>query len=334
MTKTIDKPESAELVKKTPTISERFQQDVEKQFAAQLGAGRRFSEMEKRLTQHVFLKVDQALKAAEEKRTKGWPAEKLAKATEDARAFTWNHIDRAKLALDTVHRVSLGLDALIPNHIWPVTYFNSAKNLYDVDLRIGYVGHDFVARKHALEAPLSVVYELVFSTDTFKALPRSSSRDSEGYEFEISSPFDRGAIVGGFGYIAFEDPRKNRLVLVTMRDFKRSMDASPSSFWKDNDVEMHYKTVVHRTAAKIALDPAKVNSEALAAVTAAEYDREDAIDVEAKVNANTITIETPKARKPVEEEFPEDLPDELTEEEKAAAIRRDQEEAGLFEPGF
>src|SRR5690606_11354912 len=186
----------------------------------------------------------------------------------------WHNVDRQKLALDTVHRVSLGLDALIPNHISPVFYWNSKKNCYDVDLSIGYVGRDFIAREHALEVPVGIVYELVYSTDTFKALPKSAARDVEAYEFEITSPFDRGEIVGGFGYIIYDDPRKNRLVLVTKRDFRRSQGSSKSNFWQNHDVEMHLKTVVHRTATKVPLDPRKVNAAAFAAITAEDYQDE------------------------------------------------------------
>lgn len=247
------KSEQAEITRQPAAASARFQADVERQFEAELGRGRQFTDFEKRLTQHMFLKVDQALKAAEERRKQG-------------KEFNWNTIDRQKLALDTVHRVSLGLDALIPNHIWPVTYWNTKKNAYDVDLRIGYVGQDYVARAHAMEPPLQILYELVHSSDTFKALPRSGSREVEGYEFEINSPFDRGAIVGGFGYLVYDDPRKNRLILVTERDFARSKKASKSSFWADNDVEMHLKTVYHRVASRIPLDPQKVNATAAAAL--------------------------------------------------------------------
>lgn len=249
------------------TVSTRFLADVEKQFAAEMGSGLAFTPLERRLTQHVYLATDQAIKTAESDRVR---------KNKGGKEITWHTVDRTKLALDTVHRVSLGLDALIPNHIWPVLYFNSGKGMYDIDLRVGYMGRDYVARSGAIEPPVDIIYELVYSSDKFVALPRSASRPVEGYEFEISNPFDRGSIVGGFGYIVHDDPRKNRLVIVTPRDFKRSKTASKSSFWADNDIEMHLKTVVHRTASKVPLDPQKVNASAFAAVF--EDDR-DVVDV-------------------------------------------------------
>ncbi len=296
MSSEVAKTEQA-IVKATPSAGERFVSLVERQFVAEMGQGIQFSALERRLVQHMYLSVDQALKAAEEKRTKGWTDEKLATASEDPRAFTWHHVDRQKLALDTVHRVSLGLDALVPNHMWPIAYFNNAKGLYDIDLRVGYIGRDYVTRRFALDTPVDITYELVFTTDTFKALPRSSSREVEGYEFEITSPFDRGEIIGGFGYIVYDDPRKNRLVLVTKRDFERAKAASKSDFWAKNSVEMHLKTVYHRTAAKLPLDPAKVNAEVLASVMDDDSDpvevahREVSVAVQRTANRQLVDVQ-------------------------------------------
>lgn len=327
MSKQLEKAPQAEqaLVKATPTAGERFVGMVEREFMASMGQGVQFTAFERRLVQHMYLSVDQALKAAEEKRTKGWTEEKLATAHEDPRAFTWHHVDRQKLALDTVHRVSLGLDALVPNHMWPIAYFNNAKGLYDIDLRIGYIGRDYVTRRFALDTPVDITYELVFSTDTFKALPRSSSREVEGYEFEITSPFKRGDIVGGFGYIVYDDPRKNRLVLVTERDFERAKAASKSDFWAKNSVEMHLKTVYHRTAAKLPLDPAKVNAEVLASVMDDDSDPVDVahreVDVAVQRTANKRLVDvTPQAEPEPAETAPETAPSNggLFDDEEAA----------------
>lgn len=307
MSKEVAKTEQA-LAKATPTAGERFVGMVEREFAASMGQGVQFTALERRLVQHMYLSVDQALKASEEKRTKGWTEEKLATASEDPRAFTWHHVDRQKLALDTVHRVSLGLDALVPNHMWPIAYFNNAKGLYDIDLRIGYIGRDYVTRRFALDTPVDITYELVFSTDTFKALPRSSSREVEGYEFEITSPFKRGDIIGGFGYIVYDDPRKNRLVLVTERDFERAKAASKSDFWTKNSVEMHLKTVYHRTAAKLPLDPAKVNAEVLASVMDDDSDpvdvahREVDVAVQRTANRQLVDVQPTQPEREVEAE--------------------------------
>lgn len=247
---------SKTITKTTVTQSERFLSNVERQFTAQLGRTREMNPLEQRLTQHMFLSVDQALKKAEADRAKN-PKQANRKP------YTWDNVNLTKLATDTTHRVSLGLDALVPNHISPIAYWNSALGQYDIDLRIGYVGRSYVAKKFAVDTPVAIIHHLVYDTDEFEALPHSVNRDVESYRFKINNPFDRGEIIGGFGYIIYDDPRKNRLVLVTMRDFNRSKAASKSDFWKNNDVEMHLKTVHHRTADKIVIDPSKVNAEVL-----------------------------------------------------------------------
>jgi len=284
--------------------SARFLAEVERQFVAEVGSERMFTPLEKRLAQHMYLAVDQSLKTAE--------ADRVRKNKGGAE-YAWTTIDRQKLALDTVHRISLGLDALIPNHIWPVMYFNGAKKMYDIDLRIGYVGRDYVARTHALDSPVAIVYELVHETDTFRALPRSSTREVEGYEFEINNPFDRGGIVGGFGYVVHDDERKNRLILVTQRDFERSKKASKSTFWSDNDVEMHLKTVFHRVAAKIPMDPEKVNASAYAAVMTEEGDPVDVahrtVDAAVAKTANKQLMDVEAAPKRVKAEVVEAEPE-------------------------
>lgn len=305
-----------ELASREATVSERFLADVERQFEAQMGEGVSFSPLQKRLTQHMFLKMDQALKAAEAKRTKG---------TE----FTWQNVNRQQLALDTVHRVSLELDPLIPNHVHPVFYFNGRTKKYDVNLMTGYVGLDHVVRKFAAEPPLAIRYELVYDTDHFKALPRSSDRDVEGYEFEITSPFDRGNIIGGFGYIEYEEPRKNRLVLVTQRDFERAKASSRGGFWASNDVEMHFKTVVRRVTSRIQLDTQRVNAAALAAAMEDEEDANEravtTISVDAVQHANQKVLDVPRVERrpePVTTAEPEPEPED---EPEAAPVTEDEQ---------
>lgn len=265
------------------TVSTRFVDTVQKQFTAEIGDALAFTEYERTLAQHLFLKADAALKEFEAKR--------LTQAGGDKKApFTWENINMRKLALDAVNRVNLGLDALIPNHIHPVPYFNGKEKKYDLDLRMGYIGKDFYRRDAATEKPVNVIYELVYSTDKFKPLKKSLGNDIESYEFEITNAFDRGTVVGGFGYIMYEDPRKNLLVTVTEADFKESeKKAKGDTFWREYPVQMRYKTLVHRTTEKLRLDPRKVNSKSYRFVE--EQERENHVQREIAENANTEPID-------------------------------------------
>ena len=54
----------------------------------------------------------------------------------------------------------------------------------------------------------------------------------ESYRFIINKPFDRGAVVGGFGYIEYTDPQKNELVIMTLHDIEKRKPAYASpNFW-------------------------------------------------------------------------------------------------------
>lgn len=259
---------------KQATQSERFLLEVENQFTAQAGAPMAFTDYEKTLAQHLFLKVDNVLKDLETKRS-----------NPKALPYEWKNINMRKLALDSVHRVKLGLDALIPNHIHPVPYFNKREGKYDLDLRVGYVGQAYYRGKSAVEKPLDIVYELVYSNDHFKPIKKSFSNEVESYEFDISNPFDRGEIIGGFGYIQFEDPKKNQLVIVSEADFQKSKNAAQSkTFWNNHPVEMRYKTLVHRVTEKLEIDPRKVNAASYAYVE--NQDQEDSVRREINENAN------------------------------------------------
>ena len=234
------------------TQSERFLNNIQSQFAAEAGSPVAFSDYEKALAQHLFLKLDSVLQDFEAKRIKDGKTNQTP--------YTWHGINMRKLSLDAVHTVQLGLDALIPNHIHPVPYFNGKEKKYDLDLRVGYVGKALYRINAAVETPKDLVMELVYSTDVFKPVKKSLGQEVEGYEFEITNAFDRGQIVGGFGYIVYEDSTKNKLILVSEADFEKSRKAAAGdTFWKKHPVEMRYKTLVHRVTEKLQVDPKKVN---------------------------------------------------------------------------
>ena len=298
------------------TNSTKFVNAVNKQFVAEMGTELSFSDYEKTLAQHMFLKIDAQLKALEAKRNDS-----------NKPTITWSNINMQKLALDAVHRVSLGLDALIPNHIHPIPYLNNKTGLYDVDLRIGYLGKIYSRQKLAVEEPTEVILNLVHKNDVFKPMMKSHGRDVESYEFEIPNPFDRGDVVGGFGYIVFKDPKKNKLIIVTKRDFDKAKSAAKTGdFWgKDKfEMEMQFKTLVHRVADKLQLDPKKVNAKSYAYVEAQEAEEDAEREQERNANKDYIDVEgtvddTPdhnEADAPAEEPAPKVEPEKPKAENK------------------
>lgn len=232
------------------TVSERFTAIIIKEFSGTVGK-LEMTSYQKRLAQHLFIKIDLSLKELEKKREeKG-----------EGLPISWANINMNKLAIDAVHRIELGLDALIPNHISPIPYFNKRLGKYDLDLRIGYSGKDYYRRQMAMDPPKDIVYELVHKNDIFKPIKASFKNPLESYEFEIPKPFDRGEIVGGFAYVTYDDSKKNKLIIVTEKEFAKSeAKAQTKTFWQDHPEQMRFKTIVNRATNKLQIDPEKVNA--------------------------------------------------------------------------
>uniref|UniRef100_A0A6M3LKF6 Putative DNA recombination protein n=1 Tax=viral metagenome TaxID=1070528 RepID=A0A6M3LKF6_9ZZZZ len=287
-----------------PTYSQRFTLAVMKEFGSTVGGKLELSPYKQTLAQHLFIGVDNALRDLE--------ANRLKKGQQSI-PMVWANINMNKLAIDAVHRVELGLDALIPGHIYPIPYLNGKTGRYDLDLRIGYIGKDLYRREMATEKPLDIIYQLVHKKDVFRPI---MTPGAESYELEITDPFDRGEVVGGFGYILYADSKKNKLVLVSKADFDKSKKKSGSDkFWGPYEKEMQFKTLVNRVTSKLAVDPKKVNS-SYAQVEVDEAQEASERDIEQNANQEIIDVEPEQ-----------EVGTPLTEEEKAEILAQEQAEA-------
>jgi len=246
-----DQTKSNKIKKADISYSVRFTAMVVKEFSREIGK-LEMTPYQERLAQHLFIGIDMALKKLDVDRQKK-DANKLP--------IVWSNVNMEKLAIDAVHRVELGLDALIKNHIHPVPYFNSKLEKYDLDLQIGYVGKDYYKRKMALHQPKDIVYELVRKSDTFVPKMKSSTNPVESYAFDIPEPFNRGPVIGGFGYIIYEDDTMNKLILVDDEQFKKSEKAAKTDmFWKPHPTEMKMVVIVRRVTDYLKVDPEKINA--------------------------------------------------------------------------
>ena len=266
--------------------SVRFTTAVVKEFASATGATITLTPEQKRLAQHLFIKIDTSLKEAEAKRLKDNETTK--------QPITWQNINMQKLATSAMYRVELGLDALVENHISPIPYWNSKENKYDLDLRVGYAGKDYYKRKFAIDAPdKPPIYQLVYSTDKFKALMKNATRQVESYEFEIINPFDRGEVIGGFAYFMYDDETKNKLIIVSEKEFKQSEAQGNKTFWRDRPIQMRYKTIVNKATSKLHIDPEKTTPgyHAVEAEESAFIEAEVAQEI--AENANKEVLEIP-----------------------------------------
>ena len=278
-------PKSKE-IQKTESPARRFTNLVINEFK-NLPGNLQLTNYQRELIQHLFIKIDDSLTDAEEKRIRDGHTKKLP--------YVWSNINLNKLAIKAVDRIAMGLDALVPNHIHVVFYSHYDKEgkviNYNAVLQIGYAGWDYIKRTIALNPPKNITYHLIHKNDAkgFKPIMKSSSNKIEGYEFEITEPFNRGPVIGGFGYIEYEDPTMNKLVLVSEENFKLSQAKSKTpGFWKDYPNQMRMSKLVIRTTSdkNIPIDPKKAS-------LSYTRIREEAIMEEIEENANREVIDMP-----------------------------------------
>ena len=295
---------------RNPTPAERFSNMVLRQYAGDVGHVE-MNENERMLLQHFFIKCDMAFKEAN------------ARKKNDLPPIEWAKINMTKLATDAVHRIKLGIDGLIPGHLYPIAYYNKETGLYDVDPRIGYVGEIYYKQKASYYPIHDIRIELVHETDEFTVYKQDMNNLVEGYTFKVNNPFNRGKVVGGFAYIDFEDTTRNLLFIMSAAEINKR--GTGSDFWKKWEQEMQYKTLVHAAMKKIQLDPEKINMEAAGAV---EIDEETEYAPETpNANSQVISAEQvfsqPTALPPKQEAVPL-APEGFTVNQAAPAPAQDK----------
>lgn len=295
-------------------VSEKFTNKVLKEFGGSVAGALQVTDYQRTLIQGYFIVIDRALKAAEEERLRKNANNKDPKYNNEL-PINWNTVNLNDLALDLVHYARMGLDMTQDNMLFPIPYKNNKRNNYDITLMEGYNGIRYIAEKYAVEAPTAVTIEVVYSTDTFKPIKKGGSNRVENYEFEITNPFDRGEIVGGFAYIEFADPTKNELIIMPMKDIlKRKPKYASANFWggkqkvwengKQVEVEaegwldeMVRKTIIREaySAKHLPRDPKKVDdSYQYMKMREARYAEIEA-QAEIAANANATLIDTSPA---------------------------------------
>ena len=214
-----------------PTQSERFTNMVMAQYSNFVGSAHEFTDREKRLIRGYFIGIDQMLAKTEEDRQRKNENNSDHKY-DNTLAYSWQTIDLQQLAKDLSHYARIGLDMMEPNTLYPIPYKDNKRGIYTITLMEGYNGIRYQAEKYALDKFRAVTVEVVYKNDIFKPHKKSTTNKVEGYEFEIPNPFDRGEPIGVFGYIEFNDPTKNKLVIFTKADVeKRKPKYAAAEFW-------------------------------------------------------------------------------------------------------
>lgn len=296
----VAKKAEATLAKKEMSQSERFTQAVIKQFTDTAGE-LQLTNFQKSLTKNYFIKLDQVLKAAEQKR------QMKKEQFREPLAFVWNNVNMQKLAVDVVAYSGVGLDPIQPNHVNLIPYKNNSTGQYDIAFITGYKGKEIKGRKYGLDIPDEVVVELVYATDKFVQIKKDLNNKIEGYTLEVTDNFNRGAVVGGFYYYKwFCQPEKNKLRVFSLADIlKRKPDNASPEFWggekdewKDGkktgnkieiegwSEEMYYKTIYSAAWGAITIDASKIDDNYQAVIKLERENSDSKILAEIKQNAN------------------------------------------------
>lgn len=295
-----------QLQEKKPTASERFTNMVVNEFQGNIGQ-LNLNEYQKQLIRNYFIGIDNALKAAETSRS-------FSKKKANDPTITWENVNMNKLAVDVVQNAKMGLDMSVANHLHVVPFKNGKTNKYDLTLMPGYEGLKYIAANFALYKVADIKVELVHENDVFQPTYKNNI---EGYEFKITNPFSRGNVIGGFGYIRYENEVHNKLVVMSVEELlKRKPSTASAEFWggkKDKwedgkkvgteeiegwTNEMLYKTMVRATCKKVTVDPKKINDSYIYVMDASDNyymeQQEEKVQGEIDENANTslIDIET------------------------------------------
>ncbi len=284
---------TTEIAKREMTPSERFAASIERQFSGEVGQIS-MTEFDRTLAQHAFIRIDAAMIEAEKNRQYNSKSDP---------EIIWKNMNMRKLAIDVVNRIQLGLDALIPGQIYPIFYLNRKTGQYDVDLRVGYKGELYYVRRASIREIQDIRVELVYDTDKFTVYKKGVANKVEGYDLEITQPFDRGELMGGFVYIEYKDGIGNELVVMSRKDIEKIRNTAKSGkFWSDWFDEMAYKTLIHKAMRKIVIDPQKINVAAFASVNAEEPRDYAQADATAAIEADAEPLELPAEPATVEVE--------------------------------
>jgi recombination protein RecT len=260
-----------------PDASVRFTKAVISRYGNAVGEVN-LTDYEKQLVQRYFIKFDATLKTTERDRAakNAW-----TKGEQNDLPAVWQNVDLDQLAEDVVFYARMGLDPMMKNFLNIIPFRAKKAEKYTATFIEGYEGKKYVAFEMALDRPIAIICDVVYKNDVFKPHFKKplDPNSFDSYEYDAPQPFDRGELVGGFGYVQYADPRKNQLLFMSKKEIdKRKPRYASVEFWGgDKDVwkdgkkdgkehidgwydEMAYKTMIRATCDLVTLDPKKVNA--------------------------------------------------------------------------
>lgn len=223
------------------SVADRFTMSVLKAYG-DVAKGIEVTDKEKKLIANYFIKIDEQLRNSKQ-------------------GYNWGMVRMNEFALTLAHTAKLGLDMSLPNMLSFIPFKHGDTGTINMVPVIGKSGYEYIAKTFGLNPPKNIFVELVYSTDKFTMVKRDVKHPCDDYTFEITSPFNRGEIVGAFGYLAYSD-KSNNFIMVKSKDelMRYRPPKYDPTFWSgENLPKMLEKTMAKQLLKKVALDPQKVN---------------------------------------------------------------------------
>lgn len=134
-------------------------------------------------------------------------------------------------------------------------------NTYDLVPVKSQDGEWYIAKTFGLDPPDDYVVELVYETDNFSISKKDANHEYDSYVFEITKPFNRGKVKGGFGYLIYKDKTRNKVISMSEEEILRYKPRwAKESFWSgENGKKMYIKTIAKQLFKTVKKDPDKVN---------------------------------------------------------------------------
>ncbi len=223
------------------TMAERFTNAVVKSYG-DVARGIEVTPKQMKLISNYYIKLDEMIRNPESK------------------IKSWNQIRLSELATTLAHISRLNLDMAL-GHLSFMPFEHKGTNTFDLAPVISASGLEYIAKTYGLDPPKHSTVELVYSTDKFTVIKKDSNHPYDSYTFEVTNPFSRGNIIGGFGYLEFEDKTKNFILPMSLDEIlKYKPRWAKDTFWSgENAKKMYEKTIAKQLFKRIPLDPDKVN---------------------------------------------------------------------------
>lgn len=179
----------------------------------------------------------------------------------DTKIQSWGQVRLPELATTLAHMARLNLDMSL-GHLSFIPFKHKDTNSFDLVAIISKDGYWNIAKNYGINPPKSYTIELVYSSDKFSVFKKDATHEYDSYVFEVTNPFNRGNIIGGFGYIEYDDKTNNKIIMMSEQEIlKYKPQYAKDAFWTgENRKKMYEKTIAKQLFKRIPLDPDKVNS--------------------------------------------------------------------------